>query len=219
MLTQASVLTITAMPNRTSPVKRGKYILEQILGTPPPPPPADVPALPDKRKDAEVASVRKRLEQHRADPTCASCHVRMDAIGFSLENFDAIGGWRDRDGKFDVDSTGTLPEGEVLQGVDGLKANLMSRKSEVVGCVVEKLLTYGLGRGMEFDDTCTIKDVTTDAAKSDYRFSALVLGVVKSDAFQKRRPYEEPQAIKDKRAADLKAAPAKAPEKAAGAGK
>ncbi len=129
VLEMAGVLTVTALPNRTSPVRRGKSILEQILGTPPPPPPADVPALPDKNDDAARQSLRQRMEQHRADPSCAACHMRMDPIGFAMENFDAVGSWRDRDGAFLIDPAGQLPGGTPLDGPDSLKKVLLDARA------------------------------------------------------------------------------------------
>jgi hypothetical protein len=188
VLTMAGVLTVTAMPSRTSPVKRGKYILEQILGTPPPPPPPDVPALDANKKDAaESASLRQRLEAHRTDPTCASCHKRMDPLGFALENYDAIGKWRDTDGKFAIDASAVLPGGRKVDGADGLKKALLDRKDDFVRCLATKMLTYALGRGIEPYDRCTVEDICAAVKQNNYRFSAMLLGIVKSDAFQKRR--------------------------------
>ncbi|MDB5355149.1 MAG: Protein of unknown function (DUF1587)/Protein of unknown function (DUF1592)/Protein of unknown [Phycisphaerales bacterium] len=198
VLTMGGVLTVTAMPTRTSPVKRGKFVLEQILGTPPPPPPPEVPALPDKPRDQKSASVRQRLERHRADPTCASCHMRMDPLGFAMENFDALGAWREKDGGFPVDPTGKLPDGTALDGPDGVKKALMARKELFVRCLAEKLLTYALGRGTEYYDTCTVRDIAQNVQKNDYRFSAMIGAVVKSDAFLKRRPFADPKVEKDK---------------------
>jgi Protein of unknown function (DUF1592)/Protein of unknown function (DUF1588)/Protein of unknown function (DUF1587)/Protein of unknown function (DUF1585)/Protein of unknown function (DUF1595)/Ca-dependent carbohydrate-binding module xylan-binding/Cytochrome C oxidase, cbb3-type, subunit III len=187
VLTQGSILTLTAMPTRTSPVKRGVFILEQILGTPPPPPPPNVPPLADKPADEQNAPLRERLAKHRADPTCASCHVRMDGLGFALENFDPVGQWRDQEGRFPVDSTGELVGGKKIKGAEGLRELLVSRKSDFVRCLAEKMLTYALGRGIEEYDRCTVKDITREVEKSEYRFSGLVMGIVKSEAFMKRR--------------------------------
>jgi hypothetical protein len=187
VLTMASVLTVTGMPSRTSPVKRGKFVLEQILGTPPPPPPADVPQLDDKTHEVKGATQRERLEQHRVDPNCFICHIRMDPIGFSLENFDPIGAWRDRDGSTPIDAAGKLPEGQSLDGPAGLKRVLLEKKNEFVRCLVEKMMTYALGRGPERSDKCTINDVAARMEKDGYRFSDLILGIVGSDAFQMRR--------------------------------
>jgi hypothetical protein len=187
VLTQAAVLTVTAMPTRTSPVKRGKFVLENVLGTPPPPPPPDVPALSEDAKDLSKATLKVRLEEHRKDPNCAVCHIKMDAIGFSLENFDAIGQWRDKDGKFPVDSVGKLSDGTTLNGADGLRKLLLTKQDEFVATVVKKLLTYSLGRGLEFYDQCTVKDIEAAVRKDQYKFSSLVMAIVKSYAFQKRR--------------------------------
>ena len=187
VLTMGAVLTVTAMPARTSPVKRGKFILEQILGTPPPPPPADVPALPDKPQDTKAASLRERLEKHRSDPNCAICHIRMDPIGFSMENFDAVGAWREEDGGFKIDTAGQMPDGTKLNGPADLKKMLLSRKSEFVTCLTEKMLTYATGRGMEHQDRCTVREIVKQVEQDNHRFSALVVAIAKSDAFQKRR--------------------------------
>jgi hypothetical protein len=187
VLTMASVLTVTAMPSRTSPVKRGKWILEQILGTPPPPPPPDVPPLSDKPQDVSTASLRERFEKHRADPNCSVCHARLDPIGFAMENFDAVGAWRDKDGAFPIDSTTTLPNGQILHGAADLKKMILSRKKDFVRCLVEKMTTYALGRGIEPFDRCTVKEICESAEKNNYGFSTIVWGIVSSDAFQKRR--------------------------------
>ena len=191
VLTMAGVLTVTAMPARTSPVKRGKFILEQVLGTPPPPPPADLPLLDEEPKAITAASQRERLEQHRADINCAICHIRMDPIGFSLENYDAVGAWRDKDGPFEIDTSGKLPEGQSLDGPASLKRVLLEQKNDFVRCLVEKMAVYALGRGLGRTDKCTIKDVVEAAQKNDYRMSGVILGIVKSDAFQKRKGRQE----------------------------
>ena len=190
LLTQASVLTVTSNPTRTSPVKRGKWVLETILGTPPPPPPPNVPELEDTKTVAANASVRERLQEHRKNPACASCHARMDPIGFGLENYDATGAWRTLDGKAPVDSSGTLTSGESFRGPTQLKTILKSKKTEFATALSAKLLTYALGRGLENHDKCAVQDITKSLAKNDYRFSALVVAVVQSDAFRKRRSNE-----------------------------
>lgn len=188
VLTHASVLTITSNPTRTSPVKRGKWVLENILGSPPPPPPEDVPDLSDGKEAALSGTLRQRMEQHRAKPMCASCHARMDPIGFGLENFNAVGGWRDRDGKFEIDPTGALVSGESFQGPEELRVILLThKKDEFVRCLAEKLLTYALGRGLEHYDLCAINEITERVSQNEHRFSALVLAVVKSVPFQMRR--------------------------------
>jgi hypothetical protein len=187
VLTQASVLTVTSNPTRTSPVKRGKWVMEQFLGTPPPPPPPEVPELKEEAESTS-ASLRDRLQEHRRNPSCAVCHEQMDALGFALENYDAIGRWRERDGQFPIDPTGTLPGGERFNGPTDLKKKLRERHAEAfVRCLAEKLLTYGIGRGVEYFDKCALDDIVKAAAEGEYRFGALVLAVVKSDPFQKRR--------------------------------
>jgi mono/diheme cytochrome c family protein len=187
ILTQASILTVTSNPTRTSPVKRGKWVLEQILGTPPPPAPPDVPKLPDDKKEPLTGTLRQRMEQHRKNPICASCHTTMDAIGFGMENFDPIGKWRAKDGDAAIDASGTLPGGQKFAGPAQLEQVLKSKKQQFVKCLSEKLMTYALGRGLQNYDTCKISDIVTTASKHDYRFSSLVTSVVLSDSFRKRR--------------------------------
>jgi Protein of unknown function (DUF1592)/Protein of unknown function (DUF1588)/Protein of unknown function (DUF1585)/Protein of unknown function (DUF1595) len=186
VLTQASVLTVTSNPTRTSPVKRGKWILENILGAPPPPPPADVPKLTEGAEGKLTGSLRQRMEQHRANPDCAICHKRMDPLGFGLENYDAVGAWRTKDGPFEVDASGELPSGETFVGPKELKAILKARQDEFVRCLSEKMLTYGLGRGVEYSDRCAVEDIARAVEKNDWKFSSLILAIVHSDAFQKR---------------------------------
>lgn len=186
LLTQASVLTVTSNPTRTSPVKRGKWVLEELFNSPPPPPPPDAPPFPENDK-ALTGSLRQRMEQHRANPSCASCHNRMDALGFGLENFDAIGGWRDRDGDFAIDASGTLPDGASFKRPGELKQILLQKKDDFVRCLSEKMLTYALGRGLEFYDKCAVDEVSAALAKNDYKFSTLILEIVASDPFQMRR--------------------------------
>lgn len=185
ILTQASVLTVTSNPTRTSPVKRGKWVLDNILGTPPPPPPPDAGEL--KEDSALKGSLRERMEQHRAKPSCAVCHQRMDPLGFGLENFDGIGGWRDKDGAFAIDTSGTLPGGKSFQGPAELKAVLKTKSDLFTRCLAEKMLTYALGRGLEWYDKPAVDKIAAELAKDDYRFSTLVVGIVKSDPFQLRQ--------------------------------
>jgi hypothetical protein len=188
VLTQASVLAVTSNPTRTSPVKRGKYILENFLGTPPPPPPPEVAELTDDKPGAELTgTLRQRMEQHRANPNCAVCHQRMDPLGFGFENFNAIGAWRDLDGKAPIDPSGVLPGGQEFKGPAELRLILKGRKDEFARCLTEKMLTYALGRGTERSDRCYLDDMTRGLANNQYRFSALVLEVVKSEPFQMRR--------------------------------
>jgi hypothetical protein len=187
VLTMAGVLTVTAMPTRTSPVKRGKFVLDQMLASPPPPAPPDVGTLGEGREERSKGSVRQRFEAHRSDATCVACHSRMDPIGFAMENFDAIGRWRDNDGGFAIDASGTLPEGEQFNGPDELRAVLVARKDQFVHALIEKMLTYSLGRGLELYDRCTVKDIATAVERDGYKFSTLLTQIVTSDAFQKRR--------------------------------
>jgi cytochrome c551/c552 len=186
VLTQGSILTISSYPTRTSPVIRGKWILENFLAAPPPPPPPNVPELKTE-EIGQTLSMRQQLEQHRANPACASCHTRMDAIGFALENYDAIGRWRTHDGKFVIDPSGTL-NGATLNGAADLKALLRSKQDEFVGALTEKLLTYALGRGLERADKPVVRSISRSLARDEYRFSSLVQGIVESLPFQMRRP-------------------------------
>jgi hypothetical protein len=186
ILTQGSVLTITSNPTRTSPVKRGKWILENIVGAPPPPPPPNVPELKEA-KDVK-GSLRQRMELHRENAMCASCHARMDPIGFGFENYDGVGRWREMDGEYPVDAGGKLLSGEGFRNAGELKKILVDQKrKEFLDCLASKLLTFALGRGMEYYDRSSIDEIVQRMAKDHYRFDALVFGVVKSPAFQLRR--------------------------------
>jgi hypothetical protein len=187
VLTQGSVLVATATPTRTSPVIRGKWILEQILGTPPPPPPPDVPPLQEQKAISQTTSVRQRLEQHRSREQCAGCHAKMDPLGFALENFDATGAWRDKDGKFPIDASGKLVNGIAFSGPRELKQILKTNKG-FVRCLTQKMLTYALGRGLERYDKCTVDAITAQVGKDGNHFSALVAAIVTSEPFLKRRP-------------------------------
>ena len=186
VLTHASVLTLTSNPTRTSPVKRGKWILENILGTPPPPPPPNVPELEESKGELK-GSLRERMEKHRTNALCASCHQKMDPLGFGLENFDAVGAWRTMDGKFKIDPSGELPGGQKFAGPAELRKILLGKADQFRRNIGEKMLTYALGRGLEYYDKCAVDDVASNLTKNQDRFSALVVGVVKSDPFQKRR--------------------------------
>jgi hypothetical protein len=186
ILTQASVLAVTSYPNRTSPVLRGKWILQNILNAPPPAPPPGVPNL-DVTAVGTATSLRQQLEQHRKNPTCAACHARMDPLGFGLENFDAVGAWRTSDGAIAIDSSGSLPDGRTFQGPDGLKAILAADRDAFAGCLTAKLLTYALGRGLERYDRATVKEITQHIAAKDYRFSSLIQEIVASRPFQMRK--------------------------------
>ena len=188
LLGHGSVLTVTSLATRTSPVVRGKWVLENILGTPPPPPPPDVPDLPERADDGTVTSLRARLEAHRANPVCSNCHARMDPLGFALENFDAVGKWRDTGvAGTPIDPSGTLPDGTAFDGFPGLRDILLERREEFVTTVTEKLLTYALGRGVEYYDRPAIRAIVRDAAANEYRWSSLILGVARSLPFQMRR--------------------------------
>lgn len=187
VLTQASVLTITSNPTRTSPVKRGKWVMEQLLGTPPPPPPPNVPELDGAEGQKLVGSLRERMVQHRANPACASCHQQMDTLGFGMENFNAIGKWRDQDGDYAIDSSGTLPDGRSFGTPQELKRILLAEKGLFARCLAEKMLTYALGRGVEYEDKCAVDRIVAALEANDYRFSVLVKSIVLSDPFQYRR--------------------------------
>jgi hypothetical protein len=190
VVTQGSVLTVSSYATRTSPVLRGKWILENLLNAPPPEPPADVPNL-DETNIGTSASVRMQLEEHRKNPTCASCHKRMDPLGFGLENFDAVGAWRTMDGKLPIDSAGTLPDGRTFNGPEELRTILSADRAGFSRALTAKLLTYALGRGLERYDTKTVKAIADRLPAQQYRFSALVLEIVKSLPFQSRRPSNE----------------------------
>jgi hypothetical protein len=186
LLRQGSVLTVTSYATRTSPVIRGKWVLENILGTPPPPPPGNVPALKDNTVSSTL-SVRERLAEHRANAACASCHNLMDPIGFALENFDAVGRWRTVEEGKPIDATGGLPDGSTFTGVAGLEQALRDRPELFVGTLAEKLLTFALGRGVEHYDAPAIRKIVRDARANDYRLSSLVVGVATSTPFQMRK--------------------------------
>jgi hypothetical protein len=186
VLTQASVLTVSSYATRTSPVLRGRWVLDNLLDAPPPEPPADVPNL----KESEIgttASMREQLELHRKDPTCASCHRRMDPLGFGLENFDAVGAWRTMDGRFPIDATGTLPDGRSFNGPDELRNILRADHQAFEHCLTAKLLTYALGRGLERYDKRTVSGIVSRLPEREYRFSGLILEIVNSLPFQSRR--------------------------------
>lgn len=187
LLTQASVLTVTSNPTRTSPVKRGRWVLEQILGAPPPPPPPNVPELPETAQDLAATSLRQRMEVHRRNPACANCHAKMDPIGFALENFNAVGAFRTKDGAFDIDATGEFSDGTKFTGPAELKAIVLKRKEEFTRCLTEKLLIYALGRGLEHYDRPTVERIVKSLPAGEYKFTALVTQIVQSDAFRKRR--------------------------------
>jgi hypothetical protein len=188
LLGQASIMTVTSYPNRTAPTIRGKWVLEQLLGTPPPPPPPNVPSLKDDA-DAKAMTMRQRMELHRANPSCAVCHRLMDPIGFALENYDGLGRWRDSavPGGEPIDSSGVLPDGTAFDGPAGLREVLLSKREMFVDTFTERLLTYALGRGVEEYDRPVIRKIVGAAAADDYRWSSIILGIVNSAPFQMRR--------------------------------
>jgi len=191
LLGQAGILMVTSYPNRTSPTQRGLWVLDSLLGSPPPPPPPNIPSLPeDDSQHGTVVSMRDRMEKHRTNAICASCHSRMDPLGFALENFDAIGTWRTTEGRTPIDVSGVLPDGSHFEGPTGLRNILLSHREEFVQTVTEKLLTYALGRGVEYYDAPAVRAITRAATPNDYRWSALIAGIVKSTPFQMRRSRE-----------------------------
>lgn len=186
ILTHASVLTVTSNPSRTSPVKRGKWIIENVLGEPPPPPAPEV--VPLENQDQLTGTLREKMEQHRDNPSCASCHAKMDPLGFALENFDALGRWRDDDGGGVIDASGVLPSGESFDGPAELrKVLLTTKRDQLVRCIAQKLLTYALGRGLEYYDECAIDEIVEKSAKDNYSFSSMLLAIIESEPFQRRR--------------------------------
>lgn len=187
VLTQASILTLTSNPNRTSPVKRGQWILQQILGTPPPPPPPNIEPLDESHQATESASLRERMELHRSNPQCASCHSQMDPIGFALENYNAIGQWRTADGDFLINPSGVLAGGQKFENFSELKQVLKSSGSKkFTRCLIENMLTYALGRGLEASDFCTVEAIRGRLSADDYRIQNILFGIVESKAFQFR---------------------------------
>jgi len=188
LLGQASILAVTSYPNRTAPTIRGKWVLEQLLGTPPPPPPPNVPSLKDD-STAQKLTMRQRMEQHRANPTCAACHRQMDPLGFALENYDGLGGWRasTAPGSGPIDSSGTLPDGTAFNGPAGLREVLMKKQDMFVYNFTERLLTYALGRGVEEYDHAALRKITREAAADNQKWSSIILGIVNSTPFQMRR--------------------------------
>jgi mono/diheme cytochrome c family protein len=191
LLGQGSILTDTSRANRTSPVIRGKWILENIFGTPPAPPPANVPELKEERNPAKVLPMREQIAQHRANPVCASCHAQMDELGFALENFDAIGEWRDSDAAGSpIDASAKLPDGTTFTGPAELRKVLLNHSDDFLTTLTERLLTYALGRGLEAADAPAIRHIKRDAARTNYRFASLIQGVVTSTPFQMRMAQE-----------------------------
>jgi hypothetical protein len=190
LLGQGSILTVTSIANRTSPVIRGKWVLENLLGTPPPDAPANVPALKEKGEGGTALTMRQQMEQHRANPPCSGCHKLMDPIGFALENFDGVGQWRDTEAGAPINPAGTLPDGTNIGGAADLREALLSRPEQLVHTVTEKMLIYALGRGLEYYDAATVRQIIRNTRNNDYRWSSLILGIVNSTPFQMRRSAE-----------------------------
>jgi Protein of unknown function (DUF1592)/Protein of unknown function (DUF1588)/Protein of unknown function (DUF1585)/Protein of unknown function (DUF1595) len=192
LLGHGSILTVTSYSNRTSPVIRGKWVLDNILGTPPPPPPPNVPALKERDNQGKIISMRTLMEQHRANPVCASCHRVMDPLGFALENFDGIGTWRTLDANTPIDASGVLPDGTAFRGLAELRQVLLQRRGEeFASTVTDRLLTYALGRGLEYYDAPIVRSITRNAAPGGYKLSSLLVGVAKSTPFQMRKAEEQ----------------------------
>jgi hypothetical protein len=188
LLGQGSLLMVTSYPNRTSPVLRGKWVLDNILGTPPPQPPPDVPNLKDRGEDGRPASVRERLEEHRKNPGCAACHAPMDPLGFALENFDAIGKWRTKsEAGTPIDASAALVGSPPFAGPEGLRALLLDRREQFVGTVIEKMLAYALGRSLDYYDLPAVRKIRRESAPRDYRWSSIISGIVRSTPFQMRK--------------------------------
>ena len=194
LLRQGSILTVTSYATRTSPVIRGNWMLDNIIGTPSPPPPPNVPALEENKVDATL-SMRDRLAEHRANPACASCHDLMDPIGFALENFDAVGRWREFENGVAIDVSGGLPDGSVFAGVENLEKGLLERPELFVRTLSEKLLTFALGRGVESYDAPAIRQIVRDARADEFRLSSIILGITKSVPFQMRSRSKGEQAL------------------------
>jgi hypothetical protein len=190
ILGQGSFLMQTSMANRTSPVRRGQYVMDVLLGTPPPPPPPDVPPFKEVGLNDKPKSVRERMQEHRANATCAGCHNLMDPIGMALENFDAVGVWRTNDLGFRIDPAGKMYDGAKVDGPASLRQVLVNHSDAFISTFTQRLLSYGLGRVIDYRDLPFVRAITRDAAKSDNRFSAFVLGIVKSPAFQMRHAEE-----------------------------
>jgi hypothetical protein len=211
LLGQGSILLVTSVANRTSPVARGKWILENLMGSPPPLPPPNVPPLKESTGQTQASSVRQRMEQHRDNPVCAACHKIMDPIGFSLENYDLIGKWRTTDEGTPIVPSGELVDGTKLDGPAGLRQALLSRSDVFVSTLTAKLLTYALGRGVRYYDMPAVRAITRAAAKEDYKFSSLISGIVRSAPFQMR--------VKAPQKAEAAVAGLRLPQRAAAGGK
>ncbi len=200
LLGQASILTVTSYPNRTSPVERGKWILTNLLGVPPQPPPPNIPPLPESGTDGKMVSLRERMEKHRTNPVCAGCHRAMDPIGFAMENYDGVGRWRSKEDGQPIDPKGTLFTGASVDGVAALRAEIAKRPDVFVGVLTEKMLTYAMGRGIEHYDMPAVRKIVRDARASNYRFSSIVLGVARSVPFQMKEISAPPATESGRRA-------------------
>jgi hypothetical protein len=187
LLRQGSILLVTSYPTRTSPVIRGKWILDNVLGVPPPPPPADVPALENVKMAKKTATMRERLSEHRANPSCAGCHRLMDPVGFALENYDAVGRWRTVDAGAPIDASGTFFDGTDFRGVTDLQKAILAHPEFFVTTLSEKLLTFATGRGVDHYDAPAVRKILRDAKADDYRFSSIVMGIVNSMPFRMRK--------------------------------
>jgi hypothetical protein len=201
VLTQGSILMMTSVADRTSPVQRGKWVMQVMLGSPPPPPPPNVPTLEETggSKDGKVLSVRERMEEHRKNPACTSCHRVIDPLGLALEHFDVTGQYRIKDNGVPVDATGTLYDGSQMEGVEGLRQALLKYKDAMLASFTESLMTYALGRRVESYDMATVRAIQRDAARQDYKISAFIQGVVKSQAFRMSRPTPTETTVADAR--------------------
>jgi Protein of unknown function (DUF1588)/Protein of unknown function (DUF1592)/Protein of unknown function (DUF1585) len=196
LLGKGAILNLTANPNRTSPVLRGAWILDRLLGTPPAPPPPNVEPLTENRPGQPAKTVRERIEQHRSKPTCMACHGVMDPLGFALENFDTVGQYHSHDAQTltAIDTSGVLPDGTPIKGPDDLRRALVTRPDQFVQALTENLLTYALGRSIDYRDMPAVRKIVRGAAADDYRFESVVLGIIASDAFRKREAPELSQA-------------------------
>jgi hypothetical protein len=190
LLGQGSILSVTSVPTRTSPVIRGKWILENVMGTPPPPPPPNVPPLKDQAQGGKILSVRQLLEEHRKNAPCSTCHAVMDPLGFALENFNAVGEYRTKDGSGPIDASGQLADGTKIDGVVGLRNALLKHPEYFVGTLTEKMLTYALGRPLEYYDMPVVRGIVQGAARNDYRFSSIIAGIVASEPFEMKKALD-----------------------------
>jgi len=178
---------VTSYATRTSPVLRGKWIMDNLLGVPPPAPPPQVPALKEKHEDGKALTMRQRMAEHRSNPVCAACHSMIDPVGFAMENYDAVGRFRKTDDSVPIDAQGSLPDGRKFDGVEGLEQALLQYPEAFLTTFTEKLMTYSLGRGPEYYDAPAIRRIVSEARGRDYKFSSFILGIVSSTPFQMRR--------------------------------